>query len=251
MKWLIYKATAPSGRCYVGLTNNFYDRKREHKSAAFKKNFSKYPFYAAIRKYGWEQITWEFLEENLPTLEDAIKAEMEWITTTKSHLKGYNQTPGGIGGALITTVMKNKISTTLKDVYHADPTVRQKHSRERGGGSVYAFRADGRFVAQFTTAADCSEILEVSRGHICSILSGKRNITKGYTFSKTPEFPILKWIKPERRVSAFQNGSLVGTWDNCCDCARALKLSRNQVTWSLKGKLKSKPYHPYEFKYES
>ena len=51
--YLIYKATSPSGRIYIGVTNNFKRRMKEHMS-------SPYPFGHAVRKYGRQNFTYEF-----------------------------------------------------------------------------------------------------------------------------------------------------------------------------------------------
>lgn len=98
MNCLIYKATSPSGKIYIGKTNNFSERKRLHKVNAFNQNAVDYPtvFHKAIRKYGFESIKWEILEENIPEELLNIK-ECEWIQGFNAYKKGYNQTLGGEG----------------------------------------------------------------------------------------------------------------------------------------------------------
>ncbi len=58
MEITIYKITSPSGKNYVGRTNNFVQRINEHKSNATRDNRRTYnfPIYKAIRKYGWDNM---------------------------------------------------------------------------------------------------------------------------------------------------------------------------------------------------
>lgn len=57
---IIYKYTSPSGKCYIGQTIHEELRKAQHKSAA-KDESLKWPFYKAIRKYGWDNMSYEVL----------------------------------------------------------------------------------------------------------------------------------------------------------------------------------------------
>jgi len=87
MNYILYKATSPSGRIYIGVTNNFKRRMKEHQS-------SKFPFGHALRKYGRENFTYEF--EFFNDVEAALSRESELITMNevKSRLY-YNSTVGG------------------------------------------------------------------------------------------------------------------------------------------------------------
>ena len=88
MKYILYKATSPSGRTYIGITNNFKRRMKEHSN-------SQWPFGHAIRKYGRENFTFEF--EYFDCVEDALLREQELVTpeVLKSKVL-YNATVGGL-----------------------------------------------------------------------------------------------------------------------------------------------------------
>ena len=93
---LIYKATSPSGKSYIGQTiKELRQRKWAHKNAAITKK-RKFPFYNAIRYYGWSSIKWEILEENI-SLENLDNKEIYYIKLFKSFESGYNATKGGVG----------------------------------------------------------------------------------------------------------------------------------------------------------
>lgn len=89
---LIYKATLPSGKSYVGKTINLKFRIRSHKYCCNRGVNSK--FYNAMRKYGFDNISWEILEDNIPDELLNIK-ECEWIEIFDSYKNGYNDTLGG------------------------------------------------------------------------------------------------------------------------------------------------------------
>lgn len=83
MKYIVYKATSPNGRIYIGVTNNFKRRMKEHLS-------SKFPFGHAIRKYGRENFTYEF--EFFDTVEKALEREAELVTLKEVKSKKYYNT---------------------------------------------------------------------------------------------------------------------------------------------------------------
>lgn len=80
MNYILYKATSPNGRIYVGVTNNFKRRMKEHLS-------STYPFGHAVRKYGRENFKYEF--EFFDSMEEALKRESELITINEVKSKKY------------------------------------------------------------------------------------------------------------------------------------------------------------------
>lgn len=96
MEHIIYKLTSPSGKIYIGRTNNFEDRMAQHKyeSTILKK---KYPLYRAIRKYGWENFTKEMIATS-PSEQSAQLLEELLIKQFDSVKLGYNSTYNTVGG---------------------------------------------------------------------------------------------------------------------------------------------------------
>lgn len=99
MNGIIYCATFTNGRVYVGQTiQKLEERKSQHKWFAthHKDNFI---FHRAIRKYGFDDITWETLEEHINNIEALNEREIFWIKEKNSYNKnnrlGCNMTPGG------------------------------------------------------------------------------------------------------------------------------------------------------------
>ena len=96
---IIYKYTSPSGKCYIGQTIHEELRKAQHKSAA-KDESLKWPFYKAIRKYGWDSMSYEVLVkfecDNRQLLFKILDHfEIFYIAKYNSYKCGYNQTKGG------------------------------------------------------------------------------------------------------------------------------------------------------------
>lgn len=91
---VVYRATSPSGKSYVGkTTKSFIRRKNKHISEA--NNGSDTPFHRAIRKYG-ENMKWEILEK---CDDDKLLRDREcyYISKYNTYRDGYNCTLGGEG----------------------------------------------------------------------------------------------------------------------------------------------------------
>ena len=93
---IVYRATAPSGRAYIGQTiQSLSARRKSHENKA--RNGSRNPFHCAIRKYG-DKIKWEML------CRATSIAALNWIepryiaaqNTLLPH--GYNAKTGGENG---------------------------------------------------------------------------------------------------------------------------------------------------------
>lgn len=92
-KYIVYKHTCPSGKVYIGITQQVPE-KRWINGYGYKKQI----FYRAIQKYGWENIKHEILYNNL-TEKEAKEKEIELIDKYKSNTPthGYNVVDGGQG----------------------------------------------------------------------------------------------------------------------------------------------------------
>lgn len=92
----IYKATSPSGKCYIGLTNNFERRKQDHIYKAYDECSykNKYRFKQAILKHGHENIMWEIID-SAKDYDTARELEKRYILHFNSWKNGYNMSCGG------------------------------------------------------------------------------------------------------------------------------------------------------------
>lgn len=114
MNYCLYKATSPSGKIYIGITNNFKRRMKEHLS-------SPYAFGSALRKYGRDQFVYEF--EMFETVEEALSREAELVDLAALESRTlYNETVGG----RFSNVLTNKNPMKDLEVVENHPQVWRK-----------------------------------------------------------------------------------------------------------------------------
>jgi hypothetical protein len=116
---IIYKASFPNRKCYIGKTiKTLNERKHGHKYSSLKVK-SKFLFHKAIRKYGWDDIVWSIVENNINDVNLLNDRETYWIkklNTISPH--GYNICLGGEGQDNFTNnPNKEKIRERMKKAY--------------------------------------------------------------------------------------------------------------------------------------
>lgn len=106
--YVIYRFTSPSGKSYIGQTNNLNRRVTEHQS----KNSGCTVFSSAIKKHGFQNFTQETLKENL-TVDAANHWEEIFIREHNTiSPNGYNLRSGG-GNSEIHESTKIKLSKLM------------------------------------------------------------------------------------------------------------------------------------------
>ena len=94
---IIYKATSPSGKSYIGLTTEkLRNRKWRHKSGSVNKKYGLYntKFSRALRKYEIENFSWVILYKDIPR--PLLNSMEMWIITQyDTYNNGYNSNMGG------------------------------------------------------------------------------------------------------------------------------------------------------------
>ena len=113
-----------SNKSYIGETlRTLEKRKSEHlrHSCSEKSPYYNSHFYCAIRKYGWENFTWEILETICKTTKEELKeclllSEKNYISKYNSFKNGYNLCEGGKGsvGRIITDKERLAISLRMR-----------------------------------------------------------------------------------------------------------------------------------------
>ena len=159
MKYVIYAYYKRDNEevVYVGLTNDFVRRRREHEKYEpyeEERPHYNYPLSRGIRKYGEAYYDCKILEEGL-SLEQAKEKEKYWIKyyNTYEDPSKYNLTPGG--------------ETTCWTKFE-DEVIEQVK----------------RMLEQKKSFQEITEKTQVSLSHISEINMGKRH------FDKNREYPI-------------------------------------------------------------
>jgi len=93
--YTIYKAVNTiNGKVYIGFDSNWPRRKRQHKNS-FKKLKTK--FYSSIKKYGWDNFSWQIIYQSKDGEYCLNNMETFFIKEYDSLNNGYNMTLGGEG----------------------------------------------------------------------------------------------------------------------------------------------------------
>lgn len=201
---LIYKATNKiNGKIYIGQTHkSLEERKMCHKHDS--KNIDTY-FYRAIRKYGWDNFSWEIVEDNIPTEEELNNKEKYYIQKYDcfdNKEKGYNTTSGGERNYSLTieeckkrslraqgvnNPMYNKPGTWLGK--HFSETHKKNLSKSLKGKPHYGQQKDKHYNAKqvinlstgeiFGSIISASEKYNVCRDALSNCLNKKTNTCCG------------------------------------------------------------------------
>lgn len=87
--YCVYKHTSPSGKSYIGITNDYTLRCTYHQRA----DGSSPKFHRAIKKYGWDAFTHDIIVPDIT--QEAMELEVLLIEKYDTRTNGYNIHPGG------------------------------------------------------------------------------------------------------------------------------------------------------------
>lgn len=120
-KHFLYCLTFPSGRPYIGITNNVARRLYEHKKRA--RQGSTLPVCAAIRKYGEDNV-------HCVVIATGTRAEVEAMEIlTISHLdNAYNLAPGGGKSPMLSPEVQAKV----RGRKHSPEHIENRAATQRG-----------------------------------------------------------------------------------------------------------------------
>lgn len=111
---IIYKATGPDGRVYVGqTTKSLKERKRKHQFRAYKGD-KRTAFQVALMELGFDSFQWDKID-HADNQEELDQKEKYWISHYQSDnpAHGYNHTNGGIK-TVYSSEARRKISEAMK-----------------------------------------------------------------------------------------------------------------------------------------
>lgn len=104
-----------NGKMYIGQTNDFKKRKKDH-FANGKNNKINTSLYNAMRKYGVDNFEMEIIEDDIKK-EDINKKEIYYIKKYNTYYEGYNMTFGGDNCFQNSPVLKKKISKSVSEAW--------------------------------------------------------------------------------------------------------------------------------------
>lgn len=207
---------------YVGQTNDFNRRHKEHISSSYnekRKYQYNYPFHRAIRKYGIENFKIQILAENILTQEKMNEYEIFFIkryNTLANNKKGYNVASGGLNGNAFAgkteeemNEWKQKISEAHKGKNHCEETKqkiseshkgkkfseesKQKMSEAKKGENnpmskrFIQYDKQGNIVKIWNCSYDIQRELGINHSNICLCCKGKRKTAGGFVWKYAEE----------------------------------------------------------------
>ena len=174
---LIYRYESPSGKSYIGQTNDELNRKRQHKQSAYneKDKAYNYKFHIAIRKYGFDSFKYEilysvFCDSLKELIQDLNEKEIYYIGLYDSYKNGYNMTIGG-----------NQLRGELHPSYGTHLSEEHKEKLKNSvRKEVSQYDLDGNYIATYKSAADAQKTTQCSANQIIAVCRGKGYTSKGF-----------------------------------------------------------------------
>lgn len=118
-----------NGKCYVGSTKHFGNRKREHLRNAAKGSLACPYFYQAIRKYGEGSFEWDIVA-HIETRKQLKRVETYWIKRLRPKYNVVNHGYGGNGGQFTAAGLRKIASISRGNNYRLGMT-HSEETRER------------------------------------------------------------------------------------------------------------------------
>ena len=112
-------------KCYIGQAVDINRRWRKHRETYNEPKFPQYeyPLYRAMRKYGFENFSFEVLEEC--SREELNEKEKIYIEKYNAFFEGYNQTLGGDGSICPERVTKETVIGIISDLENTNMLQRE------------------------------------------------------------------------------------------------------------------------------
>lgn len=180
----LYRHTTPSGKVYIGITNQNPEYRWNHGKGYMNCNG---PFKSSIIKYGWDNIKHEILITNL-TRTQAINWERRLIKHYKKLGISLNTTDGGEG--VLGIIPYNKGIHTGKGGpkgKHLSVEHKLKLSAAHRGKcfqehiKLHVYDIEGTYLGIMSTA-QIRDILQIPLDNICRVCANKKGIANNYQF---------------------------------------------------------------------
>ena len=276
MKGYVYKFTSPSGKSYIGITNNLRRRIAEHKrlSKTLKK-----AFYNAINKYGFDNFTFEILEEyNIKDKDKLLsklnEMEMYYIDKYDTCKNGYNSTVGGDGtkwmsgelnpfynkkhteeakkkmsekhkGKVLSNEHKNKIAKSTKEALSNLPLDKKMKMIPVPKNKKKVICLETQVI--YNSICECSDMLNISRSDIRKVCNGERIKAKNLTF-RFIENGEIKEVNPtnkaKKRILCINTNK---EYESITEASKDLNVKHQHISAILNGRQKTTK--GYSFKY--
>jgi group I intron endonuclease len=214
---IIYKATSPSGKVYIGQTTQTL-RKRKNRHCRPSTLLLGGKFQNALAKYGPDTFTWEQID-TADTPEELNRKEDEWINKYDSIHSGYNVLNGGDCRT---------------------PEIKEKIAREKSALSAETVISIRQYLANGGTLRGTAKKFKVSKGTVADIKSGRK-----YAWAKGYYQPTFPGMLEEQRQAAqrIQSEKTKKTAEKIKEIRHSLSVKKKiyvRQSWNTKKALKEK-----------
>lgn len=150
-KYFVYKHTSPSGKVYIGITNNINRRWSGNGIQYLHKNkegkYVQRLFARAIIKYGWDQFTHELILSDI-SFEEACYAEKYLIKWYKIHNQSYNISDGGEGTPGPKPPLSKERRVKIKDFMRNHHPMKGKHHTPESMAKIIAANRNRQYTPE-------------------------------------------------------------------------------------------------------
>lgn len=222
-KYIIYMATSPSNKRYIGYTTQSM-KKRMYNHYADSKRGVKYPLHNAINKYGYENILWEIIDF-ANNFEEIKTLEKYWILKLGTQ-KEYNIAGGGDGATGLKRTRKQRIDKSIA----------------KGTKPFKVYTINNEYIGEWNSYTICSEDLKIGTGSsIKNCLKNKKALYDKYIFIESDKIcdinEILKYIYKNNFIIYDMNYDLHEEFKSIEKCSKKYKISFQTIKKCLLGQL--------------
>ena len=231
---IVYKATSPSGKIYIGITiTSLKERIRIHLRSL--KKGSRTPFHDAIRKYNAKNICWEIIDR-ANDWKELCELEKKYIALYDSFKNGYNLTLGGEG----TYGLKYdeewcKKNSEIRKKFFENPENRRMQSlanKKAHQDNPKQAKEHSQFMLErYKKESEREKTAEEMRKYLSD--------------PKNREIHSIQ--RGAKSFLVYKNEKFIGEWLTQRECARDLNLDFSHINSCLHGKRMS--HKGYIFKY--
>lgn len=255
----VYRHTSPSGKCYIGITNQDLERRwgsNGYNYTIVKKDGKlKHPYFAnAILKYGWDNFKHEILHINL-TKEEACAKEKEYIAYYKKGGKSYNITDGGEGlwGYKFTKEQIKKSAEKRRGIKQSPETIAKRVAKNTGktrtdeqkmktSKPVVQYDLQGNFISEYFGINEASRQTGINNSHIgdCCNKVKNRKSAGGFlwAFKGDPVPSFYKEHYSRKKVKCIFPDGTSKQWNSMKEAIKECNITRYKLQKYCKEKIK-------------
>lgn len=181
----IYCITSPSGKQYIGSSNNIERRWNQYQRFQCE---SQKKIYRSLKKYGPENHSFDIIEQC--NLENLLETEQKWIDFFKPELNinMIAAKPPSPKGKKMSDATKKKLSEANKGKKLSEETKKKIGIVSKGNTykriSIIQLDLQGNEIKEWKSAAEAANDLGLNSSHISTCCCGKRKSTGGYLWKR-------------------------------------------------------------------